>query len=341
MKYVTFLSLTGSPAPRWGVVLGETVVDLQAAQDWARGTRGLQAEWLPDSLLGLIQGGPSVWAYARALIDALAGEDPLGLRGAGQQAVGLPLAQVRLLPPLSHPPSVRDFYAFEQHVRTVNANRGSEVPPEWYEFPVFYFTNPHAIFGPDDEIPHPQATRALDYELEIACVIGLAGKDIPPDQAEEHIFGYMILNDWSARDVQRKEMRVGLGPAKGKDFATSLGPWLVTPDELSDRKTPRPGVYDLEMVARVNGVERSRGNFKEIHYSFGDLIARASADTVLQPGDLLGSGTVGTGCLLELTRGEGPWLQAGAIVELEIERLGVLRNQVAGTTPQDQIPHVG
>jgi fumarylacetoacetate (FAA) hydrolase len=224
--------------------------------------------------------------------------------------------------------SLRDFYAFEQHVKTANENRGREVPKEWYEIPVFYFSNHTAIYGPDDTIPYPVYTEALDYELEVACVIGKPGRDIPADKAEEHIFGYMIYNDWSARDVQRQEMAVGLGPAKAKDFANSFGPYLVTPDELADRHTGRPGVYDLEMVARVNGVERSRGNWKDLYWSFGQMIERASQDVTLQPGDVIGSGTVGTGCLLELTKGQGPWLQPGDVVELEIERLGVLRNIV-------------
>lgn len=226
------------------------------------------------------------------------------------------------------PRSLRDFYAFEQHVKTAYENRGRDVPKEWYEFPVFYYTNTSAIYGPDDTIPYPSYTDALDYELEVACVIGKAGIDIRAEDAENYIFGYTIFNDWSARDVQRKEMKVGLGPAKGKDFAKSFGPYLVTPDELADRHTGRPGVYDLEMVARVNGVERSRGNWKDLYWSFGQMIERASQDVWLQPGDVIGSGTVGTGCLLELTRGEGPWLQPGDVVELEIERLGVLRNTI-------------
>lgn len=226
------------------------------------------------------------------------------------------------------PRSLRDFYAFEQHVKTAYENRGRDVPKEWYEFPVFYYTNTSAIYGPDDTIPYPSYSDALDYELEVACVIGKAGIDIRAEDAEDYIFGYTIFNDWSARDVQRKEMKVGLGPAKGKDFAKSFGPYLVTPDELADRHTGRPGVYDLEMVARVNGVERSRGNWKDLYWSFGQMIERASQDVWLQPGDVIGSGTVGTGCLLELTRGEGPWLQPGDVVELEIERLGVLRNTI-------------
>lgn len=228
-----------------------------------------------------------------------------------------------------HPTTLRDAYAFEQHVVTANRNRGREVPEEWYQFPVFYFTNPNAVFGHEDLIPYPHYTRALDFELEIAAVIGTGGKDIQPDDAPAHIFGYTIFNDWSARDVQRKEMAVGLGPAKGKDFASSFGPVVVTHESLVDKATGRPGVYDLEMVARVNGKEYSRGNLKDIHWSFGEIIARASEAVMLHPGDVIGSGTVGTGCLLELTKFQGPWLEHGDVVELEIERIGVLRNTIA------------
>jgi fumarylacetoacetate (FAA) hydrolase len=233
----------------------------------------------------------------------------------------------KLLAPLL-PATLRDAYAFEQHVKTANQNRGRDVPKEWYDFPVFYFTNPHSIFGPEETIPYPPYTSALDYELEIAVVIGKPGMDIRPEDAESHIFGYTIFNDWSARDVQRAEMKVGLGPAKGKDFASSLGPYIVTREALQDRAAGRPGVYDLAMAARVNGTEKSRGNLKDIFWSFGEIIARASQSVMLQPGDVIGSGTVGTGCLLELTKGEGPWLQPGDVVELEVERIGVLRNVI-------------
>ncbi|HET9909902.1 MAG TPA: fumarylacetoacetate hydrolase family protein [Anaerolineales bacterium] len=227
-----------------------------------------------------------------------------------------------------HPTTLRDGYAFEQHVVTANRNRGREVPEEWYQFPVFYFTNPNAVFGHEDVIPYPPYTQAMDYELEIAVVIGKGGINIKPEEAPDHIFGYTIWNDWSARDIQRKEMIVGLGPAKGKDFASSFGPVIVTHESIADKATDRPGVYDLSMVARINGEEFSRGNFKDIHYSFGEIIARASDSVTLYPGDVIGSGTVGTGCLLELTKFQGPWLKAGDIVELEIERIGVLRNTV-------------
>lgn len=227
-----------------------------------------------------------------------------------------------------HPTTLRDGYAFEQHVVTANRNRGREVPEEWYQFPVFYFTNPNAVFGHEDVIPYPPYTQAMDFELEIAAVIGKGGINIKPEDAPDHIFGYTIWNDWSARDVQRKEMIVGLGPAKGKDFASSFGPVIVTHETIADKATDRPGVYDLEMVARINGEEFSRGNFKDIYWSFGELIARVSDSVMLYPGDVIGSGTVGTGCLLELTKFQGPWLQHGDVVELEIERIGVLRNTV-------------
>jgi fumarylacetoacetate (FAA) hydrolase len=227
-----------------------------------------------------------------------------------------------------HPTTLRDGYAFEQHVKTANKNRGRDVPEEWYQFPVFYFTNPNAVFGHEDVIPYPPYTSALDYELEIAAVVGKAGMNIKPEDAPAHIFGYTIFNDWSARDIQRKEMAVGLGPAKGKDFASSFGPIIVTHQTLADKAVDRPGVYDLSMTARVNGKELSRGNFKDIYWSFGDIIARVSESVMLNPGDVIGSGTVGTGCLLELTKFQGPWLNEGDVVELEIERIGVLRNIV-------------
>ncbi len=327
MKYATFVTPDAPREPKLGAVLGEAVIDLHSAQSWAQGARGLPPEPLPNSVFELIHAGQPAWLYARHLVNVLDGVDPTAVKGARKSRVGWPLNEVALFPPLPRPMSLRDFYAFEGHVKAAYANRDKEVPPEWYEFPAFYFTNPNSIFGPDESVPCPKYTDALDYELEIACVIGKAGRDIPADRAEEHIFGYTIMNDWSARDVQRKEMKM-LGPAKAKDFATSLGPWLVTMDELQDRGTGRPGVFDLQMAARVNGVERSRGNFKDIFYSFGQIVERASADAFLLPGDVIGSGTVGTGCLLELTKGQGPWLQVGDVVELEVERLGVLRNRV-------------
>jgi fumarylacetoacetate (FAA) hydrolase len=185
------------------------------------------------------------------------------------------------------------------------------VPAEWYEQPVFYFSNPAAIYGPDDEVPYPEGTEQLDYELEVAAIIGGRGA----------IGGFTIMNDWSARDLQRREMKVGLGPAKGKDFATSLGPIVVTPDEFDGSSGT--------MVARVNGEERSRGDLADMHYSWEQIVEHAARNTTLRPGDVLGSGTVGTGCILE--HGDGRWLRPGDEVELEIERVGVLRNRVAAS----------
>lgn len=266
--------------------------------------------------------------YASMLDLIEAGEKGLERARRASDGKRSPLESVRLHAPLLRPTSFRDAYAFETHVKTANANRGREVPEEWYKFPVFYFANPGNIYGPDDQIPYPSYTTELDYELEIAAVIGKSGRDIKPEDAPKYIFGFTILNDWSARDVQRDEMKVGLGPAKGKDFASSLGPCIVTPDELIGLSMGRPGVYNLEMQARINGVQMSLGNFKDIYWSFGDILARVSESVTLMPGDVIGSGTVGTGCLLELTKGKGPWLKIGDEVELEIAGIGTLRNGI-------------
>ena len=258
-----------------------------------------------------------------------AGDKGLDTARNAQRENLLPLHEARLHAPIPRPPTLRDFYAFEQHVRTANQIRGREVPENWYKFPVFYFTNPNSIFGPDEEVPYPSYTEQLDYELEIAVIIGKAGVNIQPEEAPKHIFGYTIFNDWSARDVQREEMKVKLGPAKGKDFASSLGPVIATAEEFPPETEGRPGVYAAAMEARVNGEVRSQGNFRDIYWSFGQIIARASESTMLYPGDVIGSGTVGTGCLLELTRAQGPWLQPGDVVELEIEGIGILKNQIS------------
>jgi fumarylacetoacetate (FAA) hydrolase len=235
--------------------------------------------------------------------------------------------EVSLLAPLLRPNSFRDFYAFEEHVRNARARRGLEVAAEWYRFPAFYFSNHSAIYGPGQAVPFPRDTAELDYELEIGCIIGLAGRDIPAERAAEHIAGYCVLNDWSARDIQREEMRIGLGPAKAKDFATSIGPAIVTADEIAGARSGKG--YDLAMEARRNGATLARGSWKAIHYSFEEMIARASRDAWLYPGDLLGSGTVGTGCILEIgPESAGGWLQVGDRIDLEIEGLGVLTNHV-------------
>lgn len=224
--------------------------------------------------------------------------------------------------------SLRDFYAFEQHVKTCRAHRGLEMVPQWYEVPVFYFSNALAVIGDGDAVHAPAGSSALDYELELACVIGAHAKNLAPDDSAMNcVAGFTIMNDWSARDLQRAEMAVGLGPSKSKDFATSLGPTVVPFAEL--RPFYRDGRLHLEMTATVNGKVSSRGNAGSMYWTWPQLLAHASRDTELRPGDVLGSGTVGTGCILELTPDAvGGWLKPGDVVELTIERLGTLRNTV-------------
>ncbi|MBV8300758.1 MAG: fumarylacetoacetate hydrolase family protein [Candidatus Dormibacteraeota bacterium] len=265
----------------------------------------------------------------------LLGDDGERLASAADRASRDPadvvaLATATLLAPVPHPPTVRDFYAFEQHVRTARQRRGLDMDPDWYELPVFYFSNPYAVTGPDAIIPIAPGSQEMDYELEVAAVIGRGGNDLNPENAESHIAGYCVMNDWSARDVQRREMKLSMGPVKGKDFATSLGPMLVTPDELQDAR--KDHAFDLMMTATVNGVEYSRASLADIYYSFGEMLAYASRGTRVEPGDVVGSGTCGTGCILELSLVHGserfPWLREGDVVELTVERLGTLRNTV-------------
>ena len=230
--------------------------------------------------------------------------------------------------PVPSPTSVRDFYAFEQHVQTCRRQRGLEMIPAWYQIPVFYFSNPACLIPHEGEVAAPHGSKELDYELELACIIGEPAQDLPADDsALRAVLGFTIMNDWSARDLQRLEMSVGLGPSKSKDFATSLGPELVTVDEIQDRY--KDGRFHLQMSAAVNGRILSLGNAGSMYWTWPQILAHASRDTVLQRGDVIGSGTVGTGCILELTPEKtGGWLQPGDLVELHIERLGTLRNRV-------------
>ena len=226
-------------------------------------------------------------------------------------------------PPILAPPTFRDFYAFEQHVGTMWKRRDMEIPEAWFRLPIFYFSNTSEMRGPDDPVWAPRGSSELDYELEVAALIDTPTRDLKASRGEQAIGGYTILNDWSARDLQREETTVRLGPAKGKDFASTIGPWLVTPDELAHARSGKG--YDLAMTATVNGTELSRGTWSSAHFSFGEMVERASADVRLRPGDLLGSGTVGTGCLLEI-RDEtlGRYLQPGDTVTLAVDRLGEL-----------------
>ena len=244
-----------------------------------------------------------------------------------QQRGGKSCRMRTLLPPIVRPSTFRDFYAFEQHVRTARSRRGLDMAGAWYELPVFYFSNPNSLIPDNASVMPPAGSQELDYELELGVVIGKRGRDIPIARAWEHVAGFIIINDFSARDLQRAEMEVGLGAAKGKDFATAVGPMLVTRDEVSDRISGEK--ISLEMRARVNGRELSRGNSSALHHSFPKMIAHASRDADLFPGDLIGSGTVGTGCILELgPENTGGWLKPGDTIELEIEKLGALRTRV-------------
>jgi 2-keto-4-pentenoate hydratase/2-oxohepta-3-ene-1,7-dioic acid hydratase in catechol pathway len=277
------------------------------------------------TIAGLLADG----AQGRRRADREAGSGP-----------AVPVSAVRVLPPLA-PPTVRDFVAFEEHVEGVRRSVSGEsgVPEAWYEAPTFYFTNPYAMIGAHDDVPVPPGSRVLDFELEVAAVIGIEGRDLTPEQAREHIAGYTIFNDWSARDLQSREMQVGLGPAKGKDTATTLGPWVVTADELEPFRDA-DGFLALALRAEVNGRVVGEDLLSNMGWPFEDLVAYASRGTTVRPGDVLGSGTCGNGgCLGELwgrgaTHDELPPLQVGDVVTQSVEGIGTVANRVvAGVDP--------
>ncbi|MDR4479923.1 MAG: fumarylacetoacetate hydrolase family protein [Nitrospira sp.] len=298
------------------------IVDLNMAhvrwltdQDEAQPRRLADAQ-VPASMLELLEGGPSALAAARRACEYAVS---LGssVTGPAQETIFYDPSTVRLAAPLPNPPSLRDFIAFEDHIAATSKRRGQPIPPEWYKAPVYYKGNHRTIIGPDYALSWPLNTQKLDYELELACIIGRRGLDIVERDAEAYIAGYTIMNDFSARDVQFQEMACRLGPAKGKDFATAIGPCIVTPDEI-------PDLASLRMTARVNGEVWSEGRFGTIHWSFPQMIEHVSRDEAIYPGDLFGSGTVGGGCGLELDR----YLQPGDVVELEIQPIGILRTTI-------------
>ena len=252
-----------------------------------------------------------------------------------------PIENIELLAPVPYPTSCRDGYAFRRHVAAARRNRRVEMIPEFDQYPIFYFTNHHSIQGPGPVQCMPDHFQKLDFELEVAIVICKAGRNIKAEEADEYIGGLMIMNDLSARQLQMEEMLLNLGPAKGKDFATATGPWLVTPDELADFETvAKEGHtgrnWNLRMTCKINGVQVSEGNLGDMDWTFAEIIERASYGVNLYPGDVIGSGTVGTGCFLELNgtgRLENPnyqeqWLKDGDVVEMEIEGLGTLSNTI-------------
>ena len=315
MKLVTFVRPGGDPAGHPGVMLaGAGIIDLGRASGAFRDLSVLDLvrrneELLPEALF-LSTGEASL---------------PSGslLREDG----------VRLLAPLPRPVSVRDGYAFRQHVETARRNRGLAMVPEFDEFPVFYFTNALAVIGPGELRVGRRRLEKLDFELECFIVIGKSVTNPTLEEADDAILGYGVMNDLSARALQMEEMKLNLGPAKGKDFATAIGPWLVTKDELSNRISPSPGgnVVHARMTAHVNGVQVSEGNVAQMNWTFAQIVQRAADGVTLEPGEVIGSGTVGTGCFLELN-GSGitkdQWLRPGDVVDLAIDGLGTLTNTI-------------
>jgi len=295
---------------RLGAITPAGIVDLNFACAALTGSYKQADVLVPPSMRELLEYG-SMAATRQALTERVAD------RGSNDETILYIPGQVRLLAPIPNPASLRDFFAFEAHVKTGFEKRGEPMPKEWYEIPVYYKGGHHNIIGTDADVLWPSLTQRFDYELELAVVIGKKGSNIKAEDARNYIAGFTVMNDFSARDIQRKEMSVRLGPAKGKDWATGLGPWLVTTGEIGDP-------YKLEMTARVNGEVWSRGNSSAIHWKFEQMIEFLTRDDTIYPGDVIGSGTVGTGCGLELDR----WVQPGDVIELEIENIGVLRNRV-------------
>ena len=304
---------------RLGAALPSGVIDLNfayAAHLQSTGERRPQpvAELtVPSSMLEFLRGGENSFKAARYAI----GYAKPGRKGPNDETLFYRPEEIRLRTPLPRPPSVRDFFGFEQHVKAGFERRGEPMPQEWYEIPVYYQTGHHNIIGTEEDVIWPSFTEKFDYELELAAVIGKEGTNIPADQAASYIAGFTIMNDFSARDIQRKEMKVRLGPAKGKHWCTGLGPWIVTRSEIADP-------YRLKMAARVNGQQWSEGNSGDMFWKFEQMIEFLTQDDTIYPGDVIGSGTVGTGCGLELNR----WVKPGDVIELEIEGIGILRNRV-------------
>lgn len=284
---------------------------------------------IPDNMNEFLWGGDELMEHARRVDAAIAS----GKMEAKEELF------FELTAPVPHPSSCRDAYAFRQHVETARRNRGLPMIPEFDEYPIFYFTNHNAIQGPGEIECMPDHFNKLDFELEVAVVLNKKGRNIRASEADSFIAGFMIMNDMSARTLQMEEMLLNLGPAKGKDFSTVIGPWLVTPDELEQYKVDANAghtgnAYNLEMKCVVNGKQVSAGNMAEMEWTFAEIIERAAYGCDVLPGDVIGSGTVGTGCFLELNgtgalndaNYETQWLKEGDLVEMEITSLGMLGN---------------
>lgn len=267
---------------RLGALDGDGVIDLNFAAAHRLGNDRFADALVPPSLRALLEGGTASMQEARQAIAFFPPEMRTGKR---EETVRYRWDEIRLRTPLPDARSVRDFFAFEAHVKMGFEKRGEPMPKEWYEIPVYYQTGHHNLIGTEQDVLWPSFTERFDYELELAAIIGREGRNIPAAEAHQYIAGYTILNDFSARDIQRREMKVRLGPAKGKHWVSGIGPWMVTPDEI-------PNPYSLDMVARVNGDEWSRGNSSNMHWKFEQMIEFLSQDDTIYPGDILGSGTV-------------------------------------------------
>ncbi len=324
--------------PEVGLLVGNRVLRLSIALSWFQSSLAGDQNQRSETELGT---GESVLKVisnaekAKGIIERIlkAADENLLPAVMSNEALFYDASSCSFLAPIPRPPSMRDGYAFRQHVETARRNRGLEMIPEFDQFPVFYFTNHQAVIGPGDLHVRPMQLDKLDFELEAAIVIGKEGRNISAAEGDSYIFGLTIMNDFSARALQMEEMKLSLGPAKGKDFATALGPSLVTFDELEGAiiRTPNGAKFDLEMRAFVNGVQVSRGNVKDMNWTFAQIVERASYGVTLYPGDVIGSGTCGTGCFMELNGSritDNQWLREGDVVALEIDRLGRLENRV-------------
>lgn len=324
MKLVSYI--TGNQE-HTGLFVNEKVYSL------AENAQALSMPELPHDMLSFLQGEENFMKIARAIEKAVK---------AGNAAIKpANVKQEDFIAPVPHPTSCRDAYAFRQHVAAARRNRKVDMIPEFDQYPIFYFTNHNAVQGQGDILCMPDHFHKLDFELEASIVIGKKGRNVKASEADQYIAGYMIMNDMSARTLQMEEMKLNLGPAKGKDFSTVIGPWLVTPDELEAYKVPAKAghtgnAYNLAMKCLVNGKQVSSGNLKDMDWTFAEIIERCAYGADILPGDVIGSGTVGTGCFLELN-GTGlfndpsfkpQWLQEGDIVEMEIEHLGKLKNTI-------------
>ena len=325
MKLITYLEFGKEQI---GLIINNKVYNLKLAASVKSALK------MPDNMKDFLKAGPHVMSVAKD-IDNLIKSGLMGTRS-------LEMDKLNILAPITRPSSLRDGYAFRQHVESARRNRGVEMIQEFDEYPIFYFNNHRSVVGPGEVYCMPDHFEKLDFELEWACIIGRKGINIKAEEASGYIAGYTIMNDLSARTLQMEEMKLNLGPAKGKDFATVIGPMLVTADELESYKIPAKeghtgSNFNLEMQCWVNGKEVSTGNTGDMDWTFEELIERASYGTYLYPGDVIGSGTVGTGCFLELN-GTGmlndpknfkpQWLQENDIVEMEVTALGRLSNTI-------------